>query len=427
MTTPSLIDEYRWRGMLFDLTEGAEAALSSEPRSMYAGFDPTAPSLHVGSLVPIMGLVHAQRAGHTPIVLVGGGTGLIGDPSWKAAERVLLDREEARANTERIRWQLESFLDFDRAANPARIVDNFEWLGRTGILDFLRDVGKHFSVGTMLGKESIRTRLEAEAGISFTEFAYLLLQSYDFYRLFRDHGCRVQAGGSDQWGNITGGIELIRRATGERAYGVVFPLLTTATGAKFGKTEAGTVWLDPERTSPYGFYQYWLNTDDRDAARNLRLFTLLGQEEIEELEAAAASRPHRREVQRVLADDVTRRVHGETELSRATRASDALFGGEVRGLGAGEIEEIFADVPSSPLTAERLGGEGVELTALIADTALTPSRGAARRAIAQGGVYLNGERVAEAGFRVRAEDALHGRFVILRRGKKSYHLVRIQG
>ena len=427
MTTPSLIDEYRWRGMLFDLTEGAEAALSSEPRSMYGGFDPTAASLHVGSLVPIMGLVHAQRAGHTPIVLVGGGTGLIGDPSWKATERVLLSREEARANVECIRGQLESFLDFDRAANPARVVDNFEWLGRTGILDFLRDVGKYFSVGTMLGKESIRRRLEAEAGISFTEFSYLLLQSYDFYRLFTDHGCRVQAGGSDQWGNITGGIELIRRATGERAYGVVFPLLTTATGAKFGKTEAGTVWLDPERTSPYGFYQYWLNTDDRDAARNLRLFTLLGEEEIEELEAAAASRPHLREVQRVLADDVTRRVHGETELSRARRASRALFGGEVRGLGAGEIEEIFAHVPSSPLAAERLGGEGVELTALIADTALTPSRGQARRAIAQGGVYLNGERVAEAGFRVRGEHALHGRFVILRRGKKSYHLFRIQG
>ena len=427
MTTPSLIDEYRWRGMLFDATEGAGAALSSKPQSMYIGFDPTAPSLHVGSLLPIMGLVHAQRAGHTPIVLVGGGTGLIGDPSGKASERVLLGREEARANAERVRGQLEAFLDFDSTANPARIVDNVEWLGRTGVLDFLRDVGKHFSVGTMLGKESIRRRLEAEAGLSFTEFAYLLLQSYDFYRLFRDLGCRVQAGGSDQWGNITGGIELIRRATGERAYGVVFPLLTTATGAKLGKTEAGTVWLDPQRTSPYAFYQYWLNTDDRDAGRNLRLFTLLGEREIEELEEAAASRPHLREVQRVLAEEVTRRVHGDTELARARKAARALFGGEVRGLGAGEIEEIFADVPSSSLPAERLGGTGVELTVLVADSALTPSRGAARRAIEQGGVYLNGERVAEAGFRVRSEHALHGRFVVLRRGKKSYHLVRIQG
>ena len=303
MATLSLIDEYRWRGMLFDLTEGAEAALARAQQSMYVGFDPTASSLHVGSLIPIMGLVHAQRAGHTPIVLVGGGTGLIGDPSGKSAEadRVLLGREEARANAEGVRGQLEAFLDFGAAGNPARIVDNFEWLGRTSVLDFLRDVGKHFRVGAMLGKESIRRRLDGEAGITFTEFAYLLVQSYDFYRLFGDHGCRVQAGGSDQWGNITGGIELIRRITGERAYGVVFPLLTTATGAKFGKSEAGTVWLDPDRTSPYRFYQHWLNTDDRDAVRNLRLFTLLGQEEIEELEEAARGRPHLREVQRVLA------------------------------------------------------------------------------------------------------------------------------
>ncbi len=427
MATLSLIDEYRWRGMLIDLTEGAEAALARERQSsMYVGFDPTASSLHVGSLVPIMGLVHAQRAGHTPIVLVGSGTGLIGDPGGKSAERVLLGREEARANAEGVRGQLEAFLDFGGTANPARIVDNFEWLGSTGVLDFLRDVGKHFPVGAMLGKESIRRRLDGEAGLSFTEFAYLLLQSYDFYRLFEDHGCRVQAGGSDQWGNITGGIELIRRITGERAYGVVFTLLATATGAKFGKTEAGTVWLDPGRTSPYRFYQYWLNTDDRDAVRNLKLFTLLGQQETEELERAAASRPHLREVQRALADEVTRLVHGETELSRARKASDALFGGEIRGLGAAEIEEIFADVPSSALEAARLGGEGFELAALVAAAGLTPSRGAARRAIEQGGVYLNGERIAESGFRVRSEHSIHGRFLILRRGKKSYHLVRVE-
>lgn len=412
--------------MLADATEGAEAALSGEAQSVYAGFDPTASSLHVGSLVPIMGLVHAQRAGHTPIALVGGGTGIIGDPSGKSAERVLLGRDVAREYTERIRGQLEAFLDFGAAANPARIVDNFEWLGKTGVLEFLRDVGKHFPVGAMLGKESIRRRLDGETGISFTEFAYLLLQSYDFYRLFRDHGCRVQAGGRDQWGNITAGVELIRRITGERAYGVVFPLLMTATGAKFGKTEAGTVWLDPERTSPYRFFQYWLNTADADAGRFLRMFTLLGQERIEDLEEAARGRPHLRPMQRALADEITRRVHGETEASRASRASEALFGGDLRGLRPGEIEDIFADVPSSSLVAEQLAGDGMVLPALVADVALAPSRAAARRAIEQGGLYLNGERITAAGFRVRSEHVLHGRFVVLRRGKKSYHLVRVE-
>lgn len=426
MTIRSLIDEYRWRGMLADATEGAEAALSGEAQSVYAGFDPTASSLHVGSLVPIMGLVHAQRAGHTPIALVGGGTGIIGDPSGKSDERVLLGRDVAREYTECIRRQLEAFLDFGVAANPARIVDNFEWLGKTGVLEFLRDVGKHFPVGAMLGKESIRRRLDGETGISFTEFAYLLLQSYDFYRLFQDHGCRVQAGGRDQWGNITAGVELIRRITGERAYGVVFPLLMTATGAKFGKTEAGTVWLDPERTSPYRFFQYWLNTADADAGPYLRLFTLLGQEQIEDLEAAARGRPHLRPMQRVLAEEITRSVHGETEAARARKASEALFGGDLRGLRPGEIEDIFADVPSSSLVAEQLAGAGVVLPVLVADVALAPSRAAARRAIEQGGLYLNGERITAVGFRVRSEHVLHGRFVVLRRGKKSYHLVRVE-
>ena len=427
MTIRSLIDEYRWRGMLADATEGAEAALAGGAQSIYNGFDPTASSLHVGSLVPIMGLVHAQRAGHTPIALVGGGTGLIGDPSGKSGERVLLDRDVARENTECIRGQLEAFLDFSAAANPARIVDNFEWLGKTGVLEFLRDVGKHFPVGAMLGKESIRRRLDGETGISFTEFAYLLLQSYDFYRLFRDHGCRVQAGGRDQWGNITAGVELIRRITGERAYGVVFPLLMTSTGTKFGKTEAGTVWLDPERTSPYRFFQYWLNTADADAGRYLRLFTLLGQEQIEELEEEARGRPHLRPMQRVLAEEITRRVHGETEASRARKASEVLFGGgDLRGLRPGEIEDIFVDVPSSSLAAEQLAGNGITLPVLLADVGLVPSRAAARRAIEQGGVYLNGKRVSSAGFQVWSEHVLHGKFVVLRRGKKSYHLVRVE-
>jgi tyrosyl-tRNA synthetase len=426
MTVRSPLDEYRWRDMLQDATEGAEEALEEGVQTAYAGFDPTAPSLHVGNLVPVMGLVHFQRAGHAPIALVGGATALIGDPSGKDKERPLLGRDEAEANAERIRGQLEAFLDFGNVSNCARMVNNLDWLGPTSVLDFLRDVGKHFPVSVMLGKEAIRARLEDETiGISFTEFSYILLQSYDFYRLFADRGCRFQLGGSDQWGNITGGIDLIRRVEGKRAYGVVFPLLTTATGAKFGKTEEGAVWLDPERTSPYRFHQYWLNTDDADVGRFLRLFTLLGRDEIEALDAAVRERPQRREAQEALADDVTRRVHGEDALQRAKRASRVLFGGEVRGLAADEIEEIFADVPSSSLPADRLGGDGVDATSLLAEIGLCSSRSEARRAVEQGGVYLNGERVADPAFPVTVNDALHGGFLVLRRGKKSYHLVRV--
>ena len=427
MTRSSLLEEYRWRGMLHDVTQGAEEALLESPQLVYAGFDPTAASLHVGNLLPIMGLVHVQRSGHTPIILVGGGTGLIGDPSWKSAERSLLSLDEAQANAERVRGQLEAFVEFQGVPNPARMANNLNWLGQIHILDFLRDVGKHFPVNVMLGKESIRRRLEDDsAGISFTEFSYLLLQSYDFYRLFEDYGCRVQVGGSDQWGNITGGIELIRRISGQKAYGVVFPLLTTSSGVKFGKTETGAIWLDPERTSPYRFYQYWLNTDDADVGSHLRLFTLLSKEEIEALDEAVENCPHERKAQEALANDVTRRVHGETELQRAKRASRALFEGEVRGLSAKEIQEIFADVPSGSVPAKRLEGEGVDLTSLITEVGLTSSRGDARRGVEQGGVYLNGERIQDVGFRVTGKHTLHGGFIVLRRGKKNYCLVRVE-
>ena len=427
MTRSTLLDEYRWRGMLHDATEGAEAALQEGSQTAYVGFDPTAPSLHVGSLVPVMGLVHLQRFGHTPIALVGGGTGLIGDPSGKSDERTLLTSDEAQENAEGIRAQLEAFLEFDGVSNPARMVNNLDWLGASLVLDFLRDVGKHFPVNVMLGKETIRRRLEDESGgISFTEFSYLLLQSYDFNRLFQDYGCRIQMGGSDQWGNITAGIELIRRTLGEKAHGVVFPLLASASGAKFGKTEAGSVWLDAERTSPYRFYQYWLNTDDADSGRYLRLFTLLPEVEIDALDRAVEDHPEGRKAQEALAADITRRVHGDTELERAKRASNALFGGDVRGLDAEEIQEIFSDVPSSSLSGQPLEEEGVDLTSLIAEVGLTSSRGEARRAVEQGGVYLNSERVTDVGFRIRGEHTLHGRFLLLRRGKKSYHLVRVE-
>lgn len=420
-----MFDELRSRGMLYDATEGAEQALAGGPKVGYAGFDPTADSLHVGHLIPIMGLVHLQRAGHVPIALVGGGTALIGDPSGKNEERSLLERDEVMANAEAIRGQLEAFLDFDGRENPARLVNNLDWLEETDVLTFLRDVGKHFPVNVMLGKETIRRRLEDEgAGISFTEFAYLLLQSYDYYRLFRDHGCLFQHGGSDQWGNITGGIELIRRAAGERAYGFVLPLLTDASGQKFGKTAGGAVWLDPGRTSPFRFYQYWLNTDDADVLERLRFFTLLESGEIDALADATRERPHERAAQRALAEDVTRRVHGDQGLARAQEASNVLFGGSVEGLSGSEIEDIFADVPSGSIPAERLGGEGIDVVSFAAEVGFASSRGEVRRGVEQGGIYLNGERV-DLDTMVDLEKALHGEFFVLRRGKKTHHLVRV--
>jgi tyrosyl-tRNA synthetase len=294
------------------------------------------------------------------------------------------------------------------------------------VIDFLRDVGKHFPVSVMLGKEAVKRRFEDEgSGISYTEFSYILLQSYDFYRLFNDYGCRFQLGGSDQWGNITGGIELIRRSDAQKAYGIVFHLLTMASGVKFGKTEEGAVWLDPTKTSPYRFYQYWLNTDDADVGKHLRLFSLLSEPEIRVLEEAAAARPEGREAQQALADEVTRRVHGAEALEGAKRASRALFGGAVADLRAEEIEEIFADVPSTRIPADRLSG-GLDLVTLVAEVGLAASKGEARRGVEQGGVYLNTERVSDPERSVGADDALHGRFLILRKGKKSYHLVRLE-
>ena len=408
------------------MTEGAEAALAEGMQTAYAGFDPTADSLHVGNLIPVMGLVHFQRAGHCPIALVGGATALIGDPTFKDKERSLLGRDEVEHNAGCIHAQLEAFLDFGAATNAARMVNNLDWLGPMPVLDFLRDVGKHFPVNMMLGKEAVRRRFEDEAsGISFTEFSYLLLQSYDFQRLFNDYGCRFQLGGSDQWGNITGGADLIRRAEGKKAHGIVFPLLLTASGLKFGKTEEGAVWLDPKKTSPYRFYQYWLNTDDADVSRNLRFFSLLSQEEILALEESAKARPEVREAQQALADDLTRRVHGAAALEDATRASRALFGGSVADLRADQIEEIFANVPSTGIPAQRLS-DGLDVVTLMAEVGLASSKGEARRGVEQGGVYLNTERVSDAARSVQPEDALHGRYLILRKGKKSYHLVRLE-
>jgi tyrosyl-tRNA synthetase len=422
----NLLDEYHWRGMIQDLTEGANEAFAGDPLTAYIGFDPTASSLHVGSLLPIMALVHLQRAGHRPIAVVGGGTGLIGDPSGKAQERQLLTRAQAAENLEGIRGQLARFLDFGAGRNSALMVNNLDWLGEMRTVDFLRDVGKHFSVNALLRKESVRRRLEdEEGGLSYTEFSYVLMQALDFLTLFDRHGCTVQMGGSDQWGNITAGIDLIRRMRGGRAFGVTFPLVTSETGVKFGKTESGTIWLDPARTSPYRFYQFFLNTDDQDVVRFLRYFTLLDREAVTGLEVELAERPQERVAQRTLAEEATRTVHGETGVSRARQATQVLFGGGLQGLGADEIAEIFADVPSTELPRLALEGEGMPVIDLLVEAGVASSRSDARRSIQGGGVYLNNARVEDAEARVEATRALEGRFLVLRKGKKSYFLVKV--
>jgi tyrosyl-tRNA synthetase len=422
----SILEELSWRGMLYASTEGAGEHLDEAPRTVYIGFDPTAASLHVGSLLPIMGLVHLQRAGHTPIALVGGGTGLIGDPSGKTVERQLLTKEVAAENAEGIRAQLAHFLDFDAKANAARVRNNLDWLAGLSLVDFLRDIGKHFSVSQLLAKESVKRRLEGEdGGISFTEFSYALLQSYDFLELYRREGCTVQMGGSDQWGNITAGTDLVRRMEGVRGYGAVFPLVTNAAGTKFGKSEAGAVWLDPALTSPYRFYQFWVNVDDADVGRYLRFFSMRPRVEIEALEEAARAEPQARGAQKALAEEVTRRLHGETGLARAVQATGVLFGGAVEGLAAEEVADIFADVPSSRIARHALSGDGMSMVDLLAETGVATSRGDARRSIEGGGIYLNNRRVTDATQGVRTEALIEGRFLVLRKGKKSYHLVAV--
>jgi tyrosyl-tRNA synthetase len=417
--------EFEWRGMVHDATDGAREALGRERVTAYIGFDPTASSLHVGSLLPVMALARLQRFGHSPIAIVGGGTGLIGDPSGKSQERTLLGRDDVAANLAGIRAQLARFLDFDRAGNPARILDNADWLGAIDLMSFLRDTGKHFTVNYILAKESVRRRLESEEGISFTEFSYLLLQAFDFLVLYDRCGCTLQLGGSDQWGNITAGIDLIRKLRGARAQGIVLPLVTTTSGVKFGKTETGTVWLDPDRTSPFRFYQFWLNTDDRDVVSYLKFFTFLTRDEITALEDAVRTAPEERQAQRTLAREVTRLVHGETHVERAGRASAVLFGGDPAGLSADEVLAVFEDVPATELPRDRLAGKGLAVTELLATTGLVPSRSEATRLIRSGGIYVNSRRVSDERARVSLDDAIDGRLFVLRKGQRQQHVIRL--
>ena len=425
--TVNIFGELKWRGLVYDAMEGVEEHLTHDEVTLYIGFDPTAASLHVGSLLQIMALARMQRAGHTPIALVGGGTGLIGDPSGKSQERQLLSTEKVEENCQGLREQLSRFLDFETEKNPARLVNNGEWLAKIPMVDFLRDIGKYFTVNYMLAKESVSRRLESEDGISYTEFSYLLLQSYDFLVLNDRYGCTLQMGGSDQWGNITAGAELIRRVRQKKVYGMVGPLITTASGQKFGKTEAGTIWLDAELTSPYHFYQFWLNTSDEDVVRFLKYFTWLGQEEIAELEAALAEAPQERRAHRRLAHELTTMTHGESACDRAIRASKALFGGAVDDLSADDVLEIFEDVPSSRLQAEQLAGEGAPLVDLLAGSGLESSKGAARRLIRDGGAYVNNRRIGDERHRVSSDDLIDGRVLILRKGQKKYHLLNLEG
>ncbi len=406
------LSELAWRDLLYQQTEGAAAHFASGPVTAYCGFDPTAASLHVGNLVPIMGLVHLQRAGHRPVALVGGGTGMIGDPSGKATERQLLTVGEIDANVAGIRAQLGRFLDFSGAAG-AQLVDNGEWLRSLHAIEFMRDVGKHFTINLMMQKESVKARLEG--GISYTEFSYMLLQAFDFLELHQRYGVTAQVGGSDQWGNITAGTELIRRTVQKEAHGVTLPLVTTSGGQKFGKTEAGAVWLDAARTSPYKFYQFWVNADDADAVRFLKMFTLVGREEVDALAAALAAAPHERAVQRRLAAEVTGLVHGADAAALAERVSRVIFDRRVdpRELHADVFETLMEEIPCARFPAEA----PVELLDAL-EQAFGLSRTAARKLLQQGAVSLNGEKLGTDTVTIDAAGAAHGRWFLLRKGAR---------
>ena len=417
-----LYGEFAWRGLIYDETEGVRELVAREKVTAYAGFDPTAASLHVGHLLPILCLARAQRFGHSPIALVGGGTGLIGDPSFKAAERALLSLEQVEQNAAGIRLQLARFLDFNDTERPARLENNAEWLTKLSAIEFMRDVGKHFSVNAMMTKDSVKRRLESEDGISYTEFSYPLLQAYDFLVLHDRFNCTLQLGGSDQWGNITAGMDLIRRVRGAKAYGLVMPLLMTAAGTKFGKTEAGSVWLDPQLTKPFEFYQFWLNADDRDAVRHLKFFTFLPETRIAELEAASAREPERRHAQRELAREVTRLVHGDEAVRDAEAAADKLFSGDLSAMSIKQLLEVFPNVPSKTVAYQ---ADGWRLTGLLTDAGVTSSNSEATRLIRSGGIYVNDKRITDEKERLSPEQAIEGQLFVVRKGKRDNFLIRI--
>jgi tyrosyl-tRNA synthetase len=420
-----LFSDLQWRGLVYDSTEGTSAVLASRTLTLYAGFDATASSLHIGHLLPVLGLARAQRFGHKPIALVGGGTGLIGDPSGKSAERNLLTLDEVRSNAEGVRSQLTHFLEFGSGANGALLENNADWLTTVTAMEFLRDVGKYFTVNQMIAKESVKRRMESEDGISYTEFSYSLLQSYDYLILHDRFACSLQIGGSDQWGNIVAGCDLIRRRRSALTYGLVMPLIMTAAGTKFGKTEAGAVWLDPAKTSPFRFYQYWLNVDDRDVMSYLKSFTFRTQEQIAELERATNDHPEQRAAQRELARDVTAMVHGVNHVARAERAASVLFGGSLSEASADDILTVFDDAPSVAIAGSSLDS-GIGAADLAVTAGLAASKGEAARLIKQGGLYVNDRRLTDERGQITMEDAIERSVIVLRKGQRERRIIRIE-
>jgi len=422
------VEELNWRGMLHDMMPGTDEQLNKEVTAGYIGFDPTADSLHIGNLVQIMILVHFQRAGHKPVALVGGATGMVGDPSGRSSERNLLSPEILNHNLTCVKAQLEKFLDFDCGDNAAEIVNNYDWFKDFKFLDFIRDVGKHITISYMLAKDSVQTRLES--GLSFTEFTYQLVQGYDFFVLNRDKNCKIQMGGSDQWGNIVTGTELIRRKGGGEAFALTTPLITKADGSKFGKSQGGNVWLDPKRTSPYKFYQYWINASDEDVSNYIRIFTLKSKEEIESLEAEHANAPHLRILQKALAEDITTRVHSKEELDQAISASQILFGKsvteELKTLNEDTLLSVLEGVPQVEISKEALGqAENVtDLLSVHTSGEIFKSKGEARRMIQDGGVSINKQKLES--FEQPADfELLHDKYLLVQKGKKNYYLVNV--
>lgn len=411
--------ELKDRGLIHQTTDevALEKQLNEEIVKLYVGFDPTADSLHIGHLLPVLMLRRFQQHGHVPIALVGGGTGMIGDPSFKDQERQLNTLDTVKNWSESIKHQLSRFIDFEDATNPAVIANNYDWLGETLLIDFLRDVGKHFTINYMMSKESVKRRIET--GISYTEFAYQLLQAYDFLKLYETHGCLLQLGGSDQWGNITAGIELLRREKEVQGFGLTMPLITKADGTKFGKTEGNAVWLDAEKTTPYEFYQFWINTDDRDVIKFLKYFTFLSLEEIAAIETEFLAAPESRLAQKKLAEEVTSLVHGQEAYEQALRISQALFSGDIKGLSGEEIKQGFKGVPTYNVTQE----DDLALVELLIAANVVPSKRQAREDIKNGAIYINGERIQELTYVISESDKIDGHSTVIRRGKKKYHLL----
>jgi len=426
----NLVQELRWRGMIQDIMPGTEEQLQKEMTTAYIGFDPTADSLHIGSLVPILLLVHLQRAGHKPVALVGGATGMIGDPSFKSEERKLLSEETLQHNLAGVRSQLERFLDFDKdKPNAAEMANNFDWFKEMGFLEFIREVGKHISVNYMMSKDSVRKRLDGDIGISFTEFTYQLIQGYDFYWLYTHKGCKLQMGGSDQWGNITTGTEMIRRMGGGEAFAFTCPLLTKADGGKFGKTEKGNIWLDPKKTSPYQFYQFWLNASDEDAGKWIKIFTFLSEPDVNNLLSENQEDPSLRRLQKRLSKEVTIFVHGEAEYEFAVKASEILFGNDTIGLlqqlTESQLLEILEGVPMSVFSRQALE-QGKDIASFLSETGIFPSKGEAKKMVLGGGISINKVKVVGIETSIGTDRLLRDQYLLVQRGKTKYHLVKVE-